>query len=476
MPARILIVDDHSDILAGLKERLEWLGYYVLTATDGGEALSIIQQNALSMVLLDLELPVLNGLEVLKRLNELRTQASGPFQISNAAPYVAELTPPIVILTAFGSINRAVEAMKLGACDFLTKPFDVEHLALVVRKILDRELLKKEVRLLRSEVEGRYSTIVAESRSMKEVLAASKRGAVSDAVILIQGETGTGKELLARAIHRWSSRAEGPFMAMNCAAFQETLLENELFGHERGAFTGATHLQEGKIEAADGGTVFLDEIGDMPFPMQSRLLRLLQDKEFHRIGGTQPVRVNVRFVAATNKDLSAAVKEGGFREDLFYRLSVFPITLPPLRDRREDILRIATHIVEQECAKHGVGHKELGTRANEALCHYHWPGNIRELENVLARAIILSETSEIQTAHLGLPAVVACSQEEKNSNGETELPYHASMESHSRWLISEALRRSQGNQTKAAAILRLQRTYLTKLLKQKGILGNSSED
>ncbi|MEK7300847.1 MAG: sigma-54 dependent transcriptional regulator, partial [Nitrospirota bacterium] len=287
-------------------------------------------------------------------------------------------------------------------------------------------------------------------------------------------ETGTGKELLARSIHRWSSRKNKPFMVVNCAALPEQLLENELFGHERGSFTGATHMQEGKIEAAEGGTVFLDEIGDMPLSLQSRLLRLLQDREFHRVGGTHSIRADVRFLAATNKDLPRAVKDGAFREDLYYRLSMFPVTLPPLRDRQEDTPVLAHHIIEREGARGGVKKKPLSPGAMEALCHYHWPGNIRELENVLARAVILSDGPVIHAEDLGLPGVVTPQGAAPIPDGKS-MPYHDSMEAHSRWLITQALRRTGWNQTQAAVFLELQRTYLTKLMKQKKIPSRPSE-
>ncbi len=455
MPKRILIADDDPDILSGLKERLEWSGYQTMTAKTGAEALAAVQQEHPSLVLLDLELPIMSGIEVLERIRNVNIS-------------LGQESPPVIMLTAFGTINRAVEAMKLGATDFLTKPFDLNHLECLVRTVLDRQALAKEVTQLRSQVESRYATIVAESQKMKDVVTFAKRVAPSDAAVLILGETGTGKELLARAIHRWSGRADRCFMPVNCAAIPEHLLENELFGHERGAFTGAQHMQEGKIEAADGGTVFLDEIGDMPVALQSRILRVLQDKEFHRVGGTRQIHVDVRFVAATNKNLVQAVKQGAFREDLYYRLNVLPVTLPPLRDRQEDILSLAAHVIAREGGRYGIESKRLTLDAEEALCRYQWPGNIRELENVVARAVILSECHDIRAEHLGLPirkAVV----EKTPASDDGSLSYHHSMESHSRWLIREALRKAEGNQTRAAELLQLQRTYFTKLLKQKGM-------
>lgn len=467
MSARILIVDDDPDILLGLKERLEWMGHHTLTARDGAAALRAIQHDVPTLVILDLELPIFSGIEILERLNGRgmpRGQRAGATDARKKdAPF-----PPIIILTAFGTIGRAVEAMKLGAVDFLTKPFDPDHLELVIRKALERESLRREVAHLRSDLDARYSTIVAESGKMKDVVMEATRAAASNAIILLQGETGTGKELLARSIHRWSPRRDRPFMVVNCAALPENLLENELFGHERGAYTGATQMQEGKVEAADGGTVFLDEIGDMPMVLQSRFLRLLQDKEFQRVGGTQSIRVDVRFVAATNKDLARCVQGGTFRQDLYYRLNVLPIVIPPLRKRREDVPGLAAHILKREVLEYGAEDKRLSSEAAMALSQYHWPGNIRELENILARAVILSDQAEIQTIHLGLPPLISSDSESQPSE-ESILPYHELMESHSRWLLTEALRRSNWNQTKAAAILQLQRTYFTKLLKQKKI-------
>ncbi len=472
MPARILIADDDPDILSGLKQRLEWCGHQTMTAKDGAEALSAIQQERPSLVLLDLELPIMTGIEVLEHL---RNGSPGAGSDRHAPAASQTITPPVIMLTAFGTINRAVEAMKLGAVDFLTKPFDLNHLECLIRHVLDRQSLAKEVTQLRSQIESRYTTIVAESRKMKDVLAFAQRVAPSEAAVLVLGETGTGKELLARAIHRWSGRADRCFMAVNCAALPEQLLENELFGHERGSFTGANHMQEGKIEAAEGGTVFFDEVGDMPLALQSRMLRLLQEKEFHRVGGTRQIRVDVRFIAATNKDLALAVRQGTFREDLYYRLNVLPVTLPPLRERQEDILALAAHMIAREGGRYGSEKKRFTSQAEEALCHYHWPGNIRELENVVARAVILSDDQDIQAELLGLPAVGPAIDKTRQTEDATPLSYHHSMESHSRWLIQEALRKAEGNQTRAAALLKMQRTYFTKLLKQKGIAVKRSD-
>jgi DNA-binding NtrC family response regulator len=450
MGETVLIADDDPDILLGLKNRLIWLGYDVLTAQNGEEALRIIDEATPSLLLLDLEMPHVSGLDVLRKLADNRSAL------------------PVIVLTAFGSIQRAVEALKLGAYDFLTKPFDPDHLGVVLRKALEREALRREVRYLRGEVDSRYTAMVTESPAMKAIVTDAKRAAETDAIVLLQGETGTGKEVLARAIHRWSPRASAPFMAINCAALPEQLLENELFGHEKGAFTGATHLQAGKLEAANGGTVFLDEIGDMPLAMQTRLLRLLEDCAFHRVGGTHLIRANVRFIAATNRDLKQCVRAGTFREDLFFRLYVVPVLLPPLRERREDILPLAAYYVHRG-KRQGGASKRLTEEAKVALHRYAWPGNIRELENVVARALVLSPADEIDVKDLKLD--VPPMESEQSSVGEVtgSTSYHEAMETYSRRLIVDALKRSGWNQTKAAALLQLQRTYFTKMLKRKAL-------
>jgi DNA-binding NtrC family response regulator len=478
MSAKILIVDDDPDIVAGLQKRLQWLGYATITAQDGAQALELIEREHLALVLLDLELPTMSGVNVLKTLvaknhNQGKPPSLSPQGSSNSYP-------PVIILTAYGTIERAVEVMKLGAYDFLTKPFDPDYLGILVGKALEREVLRREVKYLRAEVESRYATIVADSTVMKGILDDAHRTAASDVVVLLLGETGTGKELLARAIHRWSPRRAGPFMVVNCVALPESLLENELFGHEKGAFTGATRVHEGKIEAADGGTIFLDEIGDMPLSLQSRLLRLLQDREFHRVGGTQNIRVDVRFIAATNKDPALLVTEGKFRQDLFYRLNVVPIRIPPLRERQEDIPALAKLVLEREATRTGGVVKWLNAEASEAMRWYLWPGNVRELENILARAVVLSTQDEIGPQQLGLPLPSMRGHPEKpptplpsheamQDTSPEGVSYHEAMLAHSRWLLLEALRRNEWNQTKAAAYLKLQRTYFTKLLKGKRI-------
>ena len=343
MRAKILIVDDDRDILLGLENRITWMGHEPVTANNGKDALRLIEQGEFDLALLDLELPGLSGVEILERVKGAsHSERQTEHDISTIYT-----TPLIIILTAFGTVEIAVRAMHLGAFDFLTKPFSADHLTVVVNKALATVALQRQVGILRQEVDDRYEHLVGANAKMATQITIAKQAALKDVTVLLLGETGTGKEVVARAIHRWSPRRSRPFVAVNCAALPEPLLENELFGHEKGAFTGAGKREAGKIEVAEGGTVFLDEIGDMPLLLQSRLLRVLQDQTFYRVGGTQSVHTNVRFIAATNKDIGRAIKEGTFREDLFYRLAVITLTLPPLRERKDDIPALAQHFLKR---------------------------------------------------------------------------------------------------------------------------------
>lgn len=456
MQIRVLVVDDDHDIVSAIQKRLIWMGHEVLTAEDGEQALKLALEEQPDLMLLDIELPGLSGLDVLKRLAERR---------SNVPPHV---TPEVVVITAFGTIDRAVEAIRLGACDFLTKPFEPDHLSAVIEKARVQMALTRQIGLLQTEVEGRYEQVIGQSPRMVELRDTARRAASTSVTVLLLGETGTGKEVMARALHRWSPRASKPFVVVNCAAMPESLLENELFGHEKGAYTGAVKRDFGKIEAAEDGTVFLDEIGDMPAGLQTRLLRLLQDQEFYRIGGTQSIRTNVRFIAATNKDLKEAIQDGLFREDLFYRLNVISFTLPPLRKRLDDLPALVEHFIQLHGTK--IAHRSLSLSqdALEVLRGYHWPGNVRELENVLVRAITLCPDDCIEPEHLGITLPRKLPVEVTFSEDET-LNYHGVMEQYSRKVLEEALRRAGWNQTKAAELLGLQRTYLTRLLRQRGV-------
>ena len=349
MSSKILIVDDEPFNLDLLEQELTDRGYAVERASDGAEALSKVESFHPDLILLDYQMPDMNGVDVLK---EFRNRGS-------------EI--PVVMITAYGTIERAVQAMREGAYDFIPKPFEPDHLALVVQKALEREKLKREVEILSAEVRERYHLIVGKSVKMNQAIDAAKKAATSKATVLLLGESGTGKELLARAIHNWSERKEKSFVAINCVGLAKELLESELFGHEKGAFTGAHQLKKGKMELADGGTVFLDEVGDITSDAQTKLLRFLQEREFERVGGIKPIRVDVRVIAATNRDLNGDIRAGRFREDLYYRLNVVPITLPPLRERKEDIPELTDFFLQRFSKETKKNFSEMAQEAAEKL-------------------------------------------------------------------------------------------------------------
>ena len=390
--ARILIVDDDAASRRLLEVRLRPLECDVATAGNGEQALTSIRKDVPDLLLLDLEMPKMGGLEVLRALRK------------------DGINVPVVVITAHGSIETAVEAMKEGAYDFITKPLDANHFDIVVRKALEREGLKRELELFSEDADRRYRLVVGKSDKMNEAVETAKKAATSKATILLLGESGTGKEIFARAIHNWSERRSQPFVAINCVGLSKELLESELFGHEKGSFTGADQLKKGKMELANGGTVFLDEIGDVSQELQTKLLRFLQEREFDRVGGVRPIHVDVRIVAATNRDLDVAVKEGRFREDLYHRLNVVPIMLPPLRARREDIPALAHHFLQRFAKEVKKNLSEISEEALGKLSAYDWPGNVRELANVIERAVVLGQGPEI--APHDLPARIVAAQSE----------------------------------------------------------------
>ncbi|MGH7766512.1 MAG: sigma-54-dependent transcriptional regulator, partial [Candidatus Binatia bacterium] len=373
MANKILIVDDEPFNLDLLEQELTDRGYAVERAGGGLEALGKVESFHPDLVLLDYQMPGMNGVDVLK---ELRGRG---------------YDTPVIMITAYGTIERAVQAMKEGAYDFIPKPFEPDHLALVVRKALERESLKREVEILSEEVGERHHLVLGKSAKMNLAVDAAKKAADSKATVLLLGESGTGKELLARAIHNWSDRRDKPFVAINCVGLSKDLLESELFGHEKGAFTGAHQLKKGKMELADGGTVFLDEVGDVTSELQTKLLRFLQEREFERVGGTKPMRVDVRIIAATNRDLDGDIKQGRFREDLYYRLNVVPIHLPPLRERKEDIPELAKYFLQRFAKETKKNFGEITREALDRLLAFEWPGNVRELANVIERAVVLGK-------------------------------------------------------------------------------------
>ena len=388
-PARILIVEDKDSLRAMLRHALESQGHEVIEARDQAEAVQQLTGAQPSLVLSDLRLPEGDGLGVLKASKDIDADI------------------PVIVMTAYGSIEDAVRAMKEGALDFLAKPVDPDHLLLLVHRALEQRRMATENLLMREELAVRRGApmLVGADASLRKVFASLERAATTDTTVLIEGESGTGKELFARSLHALSDRSAMPFVAINCAAIPETLLETELFGHEKGAFTGAVGRKPGKFEMAHRGTLFLDEIGDLPLSLQAKILRALEEKRFERVGGTASVQVDVRLVAATNRGLRAQVAARRFREDLFFRLSVFPITVPPLRERKGDVLVLARYFVDRFCRDLNKKALTLSAEAQEHLERYHWPGNVRELQNCIERAVILSDGDTIQPRQLSLSFV-----------------------------------------------------------------------
>jgi len=440
-------VEDDADIATVLCDRLQAMGHEVMTVGDGQAALDALQRAVPSLMLLDIELPKLNGMEVLKRAHK----------------DLPDL--PVVVMTGHGTIRRAVEAMKEGATDFVTKPFEPDFLNIVIGKTLERGVLKREVTALRSELESRFDTLVAASPKMNAVIESAKKVAQSDSTVLLLGESGTGKDLLARSIHNWGPRQGRLFMPVNCVALSEELLESELFGHEKGAFTGASTQKRGKLEVADGGTVFLDEIGDMKPGLQAKLLRFLQNREFDRVGGTRAIKVDVRVIAATNRDLLQAVKSGAFREDLFFRLNVVTLTVPPLRERTEEIPQLAEFFLKKYCHEAKKPVMRISPQAIKMLTAYSWPGNVRELQNAIERAVVLKTGGTLSPEDFTLQPMDLSTEQADRTDG----PFHEVVEHHKREVIRRALARAGGSQTKAAELLGLQRTYLARLIKQLDI-------
>jgi DNA-binding NtrC family response regulator len=382
----ILLVEDKHELRLMLKTALTAEGYDVVEASSGDEAVRLLRGMQFALVLSDLKLPGQNGLEVLLAAKE-------------TAP-----TTPVVIMTAYGSIEEAVRAMKDGAYDFIQKPLDLNHLMLLLKRAIAQQQLLRENVLLRSEFAARYGfpKIIGEHASMKRVAQALQRIAPTDTTALMLGESGTGKELFARAVHQLSPRATEAFVAINCAAIPETLVETELFGHEKGAFTGANARKLGKFELAHRGTIFLDEIGEIPLAVQAKILRVLEERAFERVGGVQTVQVDVRIVAATNRDLEAAARQKQFREDLYFRLSAFPITIPPLRERGNDVIALAENFLGVYCRELKKPPMRLSPQVQQALLAYRWPGNVRELQNAIERAVILGEGELIRADDLQL--------------------------------------------------------------------------
>jgi len=445
----ILLVEDEPKMLRLLELSLAEEGFSTLSAPDAEAGLRLLRAEKVDLVVTDMKLPGMGGLEFLQSVKRL-----------NAAI-------PVVVMTAYGTVETAVEAMKAGAGDYVLKPFSLDEMKLVIRKELDTHHLREENRSLR-EALGRkyeYPEIVARSAKMQEVLARVERVAQTSSTVLIGGESGVGKDLIARLIHQRSRRSSGPFIKINSTAIPENLLESELFGYEKGAFTGASSSKPGKFELADGGTLFLDEIGDVPPPIQVKLLRVLEEREFERLGGTRTLKVDVRLVAATNRDLRAALEEGTFREDLFYRLNVVPIDIPPLREHKEDIPELAEHFLNKYAQEFGKPALGIAPAALKTLMDFHWPGNIREMENILERATALATGNTLEAADIQLDP--SATKDAAASDGF--LPAGKSLEQWEDEMIREAMRRAGGNKSQAARLLGLSRNALRYRLTRLGV-------
>ena len=444
----ILLIDDDDSLRRVMEFSLTEAGYAVRTAASGEEGLGLFGKDVFDAVITDITMPGMSGMEVLSRVRERDERV------------------PVVVITAYGTIESAVEAMKQGAFDYITKPFNRDELRITLEKALRMRRLERENVQLRTAVQDRFrfDAIVGESAKIREVLDLAGRVASSDASVLITGESGTGKELLAKGIHFNSPRSDGPFVAVNCAAIPENLIESELFGHVKGAFTGAVRDREGKFELAEGGTLFLDEIGDLRIDLQAKILRALQERQVDRVGGRQPLAVDVRIIAATNKDIERAVKEGAFREDLYYRLSVITLQMPPLRERREDIPLLAEHFLRKF---NSAGDVTLQPDALALLAAYGWPGNVRELENVIQRATVLRRGNSVTSAELP--------DKFKTETTSVEhiilnLPEGGiSLEDLEKSLIVKALEKHKGNQTRAAEYLGITRPTLIYRMDKYGL-------
>ena len=455
--ASILLVEDEAPQRQLISEILGRDGYAVCETGTVDEALSLLEENVPDLILCDWRMPGRDGGEL---LDEVRERALGS---------------AFIIMTAYGSIAHAVDAVRRGADDYLGKPFEREALLLAVRRVLRTRRLEHENRQLREAIrEGDgYGELIGRSQAMAQLYRTIEKVAATDATVLVVGESGTGKELVARSLHRASRRAGRSFVAVNCAAIPETLIESELFGHEKGAFTGAHRRREGRFEEADGGTLFLDEIASMPLPLQATLLRVLQERRFTRVGGTGEVESDVRVIAASNRDLPSLVSDGGFREDLYYRLNVVPIELPPLRERMEDVPLLASSFLEQASARHGIEVSSLPPAVLRPLTEYGWPGNVRELANVVERLVLLSED--------GRPCIDDLPAEIRSTGGQAGCPFNLPAEGVV-WerveagLLSQALDRCRGNRAAAARLLGLGYKAFLYRLEKHGMAGSGTED
>ncbi len=449
MKKRILVVEDEEKLRRVIELQLMTAGFDVDKAATAEDGLKVVDRA--DLVLTDLKLPNMDGLEFLALIRRQNSQV------------------PVVMMTAFGSVETAVESMKAGATDFLLKPFSLDHLMQVVRKALEMRDLRDENRKLKAELGRRYEfdNIIGRSEAMQEIFATIERVGPTRATVLLAGESGVGKDLIARAIHFHSPRRDRPLVKINCTAIPENLMESELFGYEKGAFTGAQTSKPGKFEQADTGTVFLDEIGDVPAAIQVKLLRILQEREFERLGSNVTRHIDVRVVAATNQDLRAALEQGTFREDLYYRLNVVPLNIPSLRERKQDIPFLANHFIKKLAPETGCRVESITDAAMEKLMAYHWPGNVRELENVIERSLVMCGSTELDASDIKLEN--APRPRPQNHDGSHFLPEGMTLDQYEQEIIREALRRADGNKSQAARLLGLTRNALRYRLTQMGL-------
>ncbi len=449
MVARVLLVDDEINMAKTQAKILQRKGYVVETASNGRDALRVLGETPFDVVITDLKMPTMDGMQLLREMN------------------VKERGCAVIVLTGHGTIESAVEAMQRGAADYLTKPCNPEELLLKVDKLLETKRLREEVEQLRREMRAfkKFGELIGQSPGMRNIYLLIAAVSENKSTVLVTGESGTGKELVARTIHRQAPWADRPFVAINCGAMSETLLDSQLFGHRRGAFTGAIADHNGVFQTANGGTLFLDEISEIPLSLQVKFLRAIQEKEVTPLGSSRPVKVDVRIIAASNRDLEDAVRRGTFRDDLFYRLNVVPIHLPPLRERREDIPLLIEHFVSTFSTEYKVEPKKIAPEAMEKLNAYPWPGNIRELQNMIERMFALSRSSEITLSDL--PGLIAGFEEKPlQFHDRAELPTLEEME---RSLIFAALQKSHGNKNEAARLLAIDRQRLYRKIDKYGL-------
>ncbi len=444
---RILIVDDEESQRRQLAGFLKKQNFNVTTAESGPEAINLCRDKSFEIALIDLKMPGMDGIELLSKLNESNPEMQ------------------VIMMTAYGSVESAVEAMRLGAYHYVNKPINLDELKLNISKALESHHLLMENKYLKEELEQRYRDlqIIGESKGIKEVLSTVSRVAKTNSTVLLRGESGTGKELVARAIHGLSDRAEERFVAVSCAALPETLFESELFGHQKGAFTGAIKSREGRFELADGGTLFLDEVGDIPLETQVKLLRVIESQEFERVGGKDTLKVDVRIISATNQDLESKIKERNFREDLYYRLNVISVFIPPLRERREDVLLLTDHFIKKANQKCGKGIRGITPAVKDIILNYDWPGNVRELENVIERGVVLSRTDVIDKSDLPYLGLV------RDRTLEDTSAASLSIKDVEKNHILKVLKRTSWNLIKSAEILGIHRNTLRLKMKEYGI-------